>query len=128
MDLVAENLHVWLDEAQDRELDALPFGVIGLDEAGLVCRYSAAEARMAGLEREQVLGRHFFNEIGRCMNNSLVAKRFSDALAGNDRLDLLFDYVLAFRSQLTPVKLRLLSDPGSRIRYLLVQRLQRKAE
>ncbi len=127
MDLVADNLHLWLDGADDTELEALPFGVIGLDTAGLVRRYSELEARMAGLEREQVLGRPFFEEVARCMNNSLVAQRYSDASALNEPLDLLLDYVLAFKSQITPVKLRLLSDPGLSMRYLLVQRLQHNA-
>lgn len=125
MDWVAENLHARLDEASDDELDALPYGVIGLDSEGKACRYSAFEARMAGLEREHVLGRHFFEEIGRCMNNSMVAHRFDNALAKGEPLDCVIDYVLAFKSQLTPVKLRMLSQPGSRLRYLLVQRQRR---
>ncbi len=125
MDWVADNLHARLDKASDAELDALPYGVIGIDAEGKACRYSVFEARMAGLEREQVLGRHFFEEVGRCMNNSMVARRFDNALAKGESLDCVIDYVIAFKSQLTPVKLRLLSLPGSRLRYLLVQRQPR---
>ncbi len=125
MDWVAENLHALLDEASDAELDALPYGVIGIDVEGRACRYSAFEARMAGLEPRQVLGRHFFEEVGRCMNNSMVAHRFDNALAKGEPLDCVLDYVIAFKSQLTPVKLRLLSDPQARLRYLLVWRQAR---
>ena len=128
MDWVANNLHAWLDDASDAELDGLPYGVIGLDAEGKACRYSAYEARMAGLEPEQVLGRHFFEEVGRCMNNSMVARRFDNARAKGEPLDCVIDYVLAFRSQLTPVQLRLLSDPGSRLHYLLIQRQPRTGE
>lgn len=122
MDLKADNLRVWLDDASDSELDALGFGVVGIDDAGKVCRYSMTESRMSGLPRERVLGKAFFREVARCMDNSLVARRFDDAAAHGESLDISFDYVLAFRSQLTPVKLRLLSDPGSPTRYVLIYR------
>ncbi len=125
MDWVADDLLTRLDEASDADLDALPYGVIGLDADGKVCRYSTFEARMAGLEREQVLGRHFFDEVGRCMNNSMVARRFDNALASGEALDCILDYVIAFKTQLTPVKLRLLSDPAARLRYLLIHRQPR---
>ncbi len=125
MDWVADNLLAWLDEATDAELDEMPYGVVGFDAEGKTCRYSAYESRLSGLKQEQVLGRHFFEEIGRCMNNRMVARRFDSAQASNVALDCVIDYVLAFRSQLTPVKLRLLSQPGAPMRYLLVQRQQR---
>ncbi len=128
MDWVAENLHAMLDRASDAELDRLSYGVIGLEADGKVSRYSAVEAKMAGFDRDQVIGRHFFEEIGRCMNNSLVAGRFNDALSRSDVLDVTLDYVIAFRSQLNPVKLRLLSDPTSPVRYMLVQRQQKNNE
>ncbi len=123
MELLSDDLHAWLDEAADDALDTLPFGVIGLDSEGRVARYSNYEARMAGLAASEVVGRHFFDEIGRCMNNGMVAKRFNDALASGEALDATIDYVFAFRDAITPVKLRLLSTPNSPLRYLLVQRL-----
>jgi len=121
MDWVADNLHAWLDEASDAELDEMSYGVIGFDAEGKTRRYSAYESRLSGLKQEQVIGRHFFEEVGRCMNNRMVARRFDNALAKDEPLDCVIDYMLAFRSQLTPVKLRLLSQPGAPLRYLLVQ-------
>lgn len=123
MELFSDDLHAWLDEADDDALDALPFGVIGLDTEGRVARYSNYEAQMAGLATSEVMGRHFFDEIGRCMNNGMIAKRFDDALARGETLDATIDYVFALRDAITPVKLRMLSIPGSPLRYLLVQRL-----
>lgn len=123
MELLSDHIHAWLDEAGDDALDTLPFGVIGLDSEGRVARYSNYEAQMAGLAISEVVGRHFFDEIGRCMNNGMVAKRFNDALARGETLDAIIDYVFALRDAITPVKLRLLSTPDSPLRYLLVQRL-----
>ncbi len=123
MDLLSDNLHAWLDGAGDNELDSLPFGVVGIDFEGRVSRYSNYEARMAGLAASEVIGRHFFDEIARCMNNGLVAKRLDDALARGETLDATIDYVFALRNQITPVRLRMLSATTSPMRYLLVQRL-----
>lgn len=123
MDFSGDGLHGWLDSANDRALDDLDYGVIGLDKSGRASRYSRYEARMAGFDQADVLGREFFKEIGRCMNNGLVAKRLDDALAHGETLDAVIDYVLAFRSAITPVRLRLLARPDSELRYLLVRRL-----
>ncbi len=122
MDLQADDLHAWLDGASDAELDALSFGVIGIDSDGNVCRYSEREARMAGLLREHVLGRPFFSEVARCMDNNMVAHRIDAAAVAGESLDLSFDYVFALRSRVVPVKLRLLVDPDSPTHYLLVHR------
>ncbi len=123
MDFFAEGLHRWLDHSNDGELDQLDYGVIGLDADGKACRYSAPEARMAGLEHGEVLGRPFFADIARCMNDALVAHRFTAAHANGEALDVVIDYVLAFRLQTTPVRLRLLASPTARLDYLLVLRL-----
>ena len=107
-----------LESADDAFLDALPFGVIGLNAAGITEIYNAAEARYAGMKRATVLGQPFFLVAGVCMNNFLVAQRFED----EDELDVVLDYVLTFRMRPTPVKLRLLKQPGLRRRFVLVQR------
>lgn len=123
MDFSGEGLHGWLDGADDSALDSLNFGVIGLDESGKTRRYSRYEAAMAGLPQDSVLGGHFFKETARCMDNELVAKRLDDALSNGETLDAVIDYVFAFRSAITPVKLRLLARPDSGLRYLVVRRV-----
>jgi photoactive yellow protein len=107
-----------LEAADPAVLDALPFGVVGLNQAGEVDVYNATEARLAGLSRDTVLGKHFFIAVAPCMNNFLVAQRFED----ERRLDVVIDYVLTFRMRPTPVKIRLLQGPEARRRYLLIQR------
>ncbi|HEY8566245.1 MAG TPA: PAS domain-containing protein [Beijerinckiaceae bacterium] len=107
-----------LDRADAATLDGLPFGTVGLNRANEVEVYSAAEARMAGLSRDTVLGRHFFTAVAPCMNNRLVAQRFED----EPSLDAAVDYVLTFRMRPTPVKVRLLQEPDAPRRYILIQR------
>ena len=107
-----------LDASDMVGLDALPFGVVGLDSANRTVRYNLCEVRMAGLSRESVLDQYFFVTTGICMNNFLVAQRFED----EEVLDVTLDYVLTFRMRPTPVKLRLLQHPDGRLRYILIQR------
>ena len=107
-----------LDQASTEYLDSLHFGVVGMDQTGLVTRYNLCEAKMAGLSRESVLGQEFFLTTGACMNNYLVAQRFKDEPV----LDVTLDYVLTFRMRPTAVKLRMLKHPEGEYCYVLVHR------
>jgi photoactive yellow protein len=85
-----------LDALGDEELDALPFGVIGLDGDGRIVRYNMAEARFARLDRGQVVGRSFFGEVARCTDTPEFHGRFDEVKSGA-RATVRFEYVFAFR-------------------------------
>ena len=104
-----------LDE--DR-LDTLPFGVVGLSPEGFVESYNATEARLAGLPKASVVGTHYFSVTAQCMNNFMVAQRLDD----ESEIDAIIDYVLTLRMRPTPVKLRLLKNPGMDRRLILIKR------
>ena len=116
------DLHAALDLCTTEELDALEFGVIGIDPAGVVQRYNRFESQAAGLSTQRVIGQPLFTVVAPCMNNFLVAQRFEDALASGDTLDAAIDYVLTLRMRPVKVKLRLLAAPECAHRYVLVQR------
>jgi photoactive yellow protein len=107
-----------LERSDMAALDALPFGVIGLDRSSVVSRYNATEARAAGFSPEQVIGRRFFADVAPCMNNYLVALRFE----AEDVLDVVMDYVFTLRMAPTPVRLRLLKDASVVTSYVVVLR------
>ena len=104
------------------QLDELDFGVIGFDAETNVCRYNRTESEAAGLTGPRVLGQPLFTNVAPCLNNFLVGQRFEDAEDGNTALDDTIDYVLTLRMRPIKVKLRLLAEPGSAVRYVLVQR------
>jgi photoactive yellow protein len=106
-----------IDRSAPDALDALPFGVIGLNDTGIVEIYNKTESRYAGLDPENVLGHHLFTGVAPCMNNFMVAERFEE----ETELDETIDYVLTFRMRPTPVKLRMLKNAGALRRYILVQ-------
>jgi photoactive yellow protein len=116
------DIHERLQSLDPPGLDALPFGVIGFDDQGLVRQYNVLESRLAGLSPERVLGQHLFTAVAPCMNNFMVAQRFDDALAEGSPLDAALDYVFTLRMRPVKVKLRLLAGPGAALRYVLVRR------
>jgi photoactive yellow protein len=111
-----------IDVQTESDLDALDFGVIGIDAEGLVQRYNRFESELAGLSPGRVLGTPLFTAVAPCMNNFLVAQRFDDATADGTALDATLDYVFTLRMRPAKVKLRLLVQPGSPLRYVLVDR------
>ncbi|HMJ84971.1 MAG TPA: PAS domain-containing protein [Vicinamibacterales bacterium] len=80
----------WLSEQQ---LDALPFGVIGLDSDGKVIAYNAAEAQRAGFERSRVIGRNFFSDVAPCADVAQFREPFA---RGVERRELHVRFVFRF--------------------------------
>lgn len=114
----APDLLQHLEVSSEAEIDALPFGVIGMALDGTVQQYNMTEAVFSGLTPARVIGRHFFTSVAPCTNNVLVARRFE----AKAPLDDIIDYVFTLRMAPTPVQLRLLKHPAAQRMYLLVQR------
>ena len=110
--------HALLCVMEPARLDALPFGVVGLDHEGIVEVYNKTEATLAGLNGDDIIGTHFFLTVAQCMNNFLVAQRLED----EDDVDAIVAYVLTFRMRPTPVRLRLLKRAGHPRRFVLIER------
>ncbi|MFT3770813.1 MAG: 4-vinyl reductase [Minicystis sp.] len=114
-----------VDDRSDADLDALPFGVVGLDAEGTILRYNLYESRFARIDRNQVLGRHFFEEVARCTRTESFQGRFR-AFVGRsgegapqvERFDFLFDF--AFGAQ--DVSVEIVRAPAAPRFYLLINR------
>lgn len=107
-----------LEAMSAADIDGLDFGVIGFDADERVEIYNSYEAATSGLDPDRVIGRHFFTEVAPCTNNYLVAERFRD----DAELDEELDYVFTLRMRPTPVRIRMLAQPGASRRYLAVER------
>jgi photoactive yellow protein len=86
-----------VDDLSDAELDALSFGVIALDEEGTVLRYNLYESRLARLDRNQVVGRNFFDDVAHCARTEAFQGRFraftrDGVEAQVERFDFVFDF------------------------------------
>jgi photoactive yellow protein len=66
----APDLAKRLEELSDYEKHELPFGVIKLDEAGVVVFFSATEARQSGYKKRPAVGLDFFLNVAPCMGTT----------------------------------------------------------
>ena len=103
----------------DDELDALPYGVVGLDDSGIVTRYNATEADFSNHPAQQVIGKNFFTQIAPCTNNRLVYGAFRDGLA-TGHLDLKIPYTFTYIMRPTNVVMHLVRCEDSRANWLLI--------
>jgi photoactive yellow protein len=96
------------------ELDRLPFGVIGLDPAGVVRTYSRTEAELSGYRNRPAQGQTFFTDVAPCMNNGYFRGRIEKALKAGT-LDISFSFVGDFSDREREVNVRVQSaaDGGS---------------
>lgn len=116
-----------IDLRSDAEIDALPFGVIALDGRGVVLRYNLYESRLARLDRSQVIGRDFFNEVARCARHEAFEGRFKRMVAGGasvrpERFEYTFDF--AFGAQ--DVTIEMMRTGGAPRIYMFVNRTRLK--
>lgn len=105
----------------DAGLDELPFGVIGLDKASRVLRYNLAEARLARLDRQAVLGQPFFERVAPCTATEAFEGRVRRFMAG-DASAARFSYVFDFRFGAQEVEVELLRGDAPVAVYLLINR------
>jgi photoactive yellow protein len=84
-----------IDGFGERQLDALPFGVIQLAADGSILQYNLYEENLAGLRAAQVIGKNFFSEVAPCTDVQNFAGRFQQGVA-TGRLHTSFDFVFTF--------------------------------
>lgn len=104
-----DNLATRLDRMSDAERDQLAFGVVGLDDAGVVRFYSQTERSQSGRPaRLSTLGLDFFRHVAPCMANEAFKGRIDQARATGD-LDLEFGHVGDFSYRERRLQVRVVS-------------------
>jgi photoactive yellow protein len=61
-------------------LDLLPYGIIVVDEEGIILYYNAREEEIANRQREDVLGKNFFSEVAPCTQVQEFYGRFKETM------------------------------------------------
>lgn len=85
-----------LFELSEAEIDALPFGLIGVDAQGRIEQYNAFESKLARLPKERVLGRNFFTDVAPCTAVKEFQGRFERFVAAGGGGAESFDFVFQF--------------------------------
>jgi len=103
------------------EFDTLDFGVVGVDDAGIIKVYNSYEANMAGLDQHSVQSKNFFTHVAPCTNNRLVYGKFKDGVAANS-LQVEMAYTFTYKMRPTNVDIQLFRHTGSGTNWVLVKK------
>lgn len=99
--------------------DAQPYGVVQVDDQGVIKLYNKWESEMAGVPISVAEGSNFFTQVAACTNNRLVYGKFKDGVTRNE-LDTEFNYTFTYKMKPTNVRIRLLRHAASGSNWVFV--------
>ncbi|PEN06585.1 phosphonate transporter [Longimonas halophila] len=98
-----------LRDASKDTLNSADFGIIRLDDEGIVQFFNAYESNLSGVDPDEALGQNYFNELAPCSNNRVFYGRFRDGLK-NGGMDEYFTYTFTYKMRPTLVDVHLYRD------------------
>ena len=101
--------------------DAQDFGIIKLDNAGVVELYNKYESELAGVAPKDAEGKNFFTQIAPCTNNRLFYGRFKDGIVSGN-LNITLPYTFTYKMRPTNVQIHLYHDTASNTNWVFVKR------
>ncbi len=112
-----------VDSMNEGELDALPHGVIHLDDRGVILQYNAYEGRLAGLAKENVVGKNFFKDVAPCTDVEDFYGLFQKGVAAG-RLHVKFRYHFSFKHNPRDVTVTLFYSERDKSVWVFVQPIE----
>lgn len=109
-----------LAQASERELDSAPFGIVKVDDEGIIQFYNRYESELAGVAPQDAVGRNFFTQVAPCGNNRLFYGRFKKGVREGN-FDETFSYTFTYKMRPTLVDIRVLRS-GSAGNWVLVRK------
>jgi len=104
-----EDLADKLRRASEEQIDNAPFGVIQVDDEGIVEFFNQYESDLSGMDPDEVTGRNFFTQVAPCTNNRLFRGRFKKGVRRGE-LDETFTYTYTYKMRPTLVDVHLYRD------------------
>lgn len=98
-----------LRNATDEALNAADFGVIKIDDEGIIEVFNRYESELSGVPPDEAIGRNFFMHVAPCTNNRLFRGRFVRGLRRGE-FDETFTYTYTYKMRPTLVEVRLFRD------------------
>ena len=90
-------------------LNEAPFGIVQVDDNGIVQFYNRYESELAGVAPEDAMGRNFFTQLAPCSSNRLFHGRFKTGVR-KGALDERFTYTFTYKMSPTLVQVRMYRD------------------
>lgn len=110
-----------LEKLSQAQLDSLAFGVIQIDDQGIVKSYNKYESELGNTPIPEALGKNFFTQVAPCTNNRLIFGKFKDGVAAN-QLDCEVNYVFTYKIKPVNVTIQMYRDNLSKTNWILVKR------
>jgi photoactive yellow protein len=107
-----DNLPVRLAEASREDMDAAAFGIIELDDAGIIEFYNAFEQQLSGITFEEARGRSFFEDVAPCTQSKRFSGKFFEGVEAGI-FDHMFTYTFTYRMKPLIVKIRICRNASS---------------
>jgi photoactive yellow protein len=107
-----------LDQATADQCD---FGIVEVDDNGLIRLYNRWEQQLAGISLQQAQGRNFFIDVAPCTNNRLFLGRFRQGVQTGS-LDVGFNYTFTYKIRPTSVAIHMYRHAASQRNYVFVKR------
>lgn len=104
------------------EIDGLDFGVIKVDDSGVIQLYNQFQSRFASLPVPQAEGKNFFAHLALCTNNKIFHGAFKQGVASGS-LNTSFPYAFNYKVRPTLVQVHLYRDEATRTNWILIKPL-----
>lgn len=101
-------------------LDNAGFGVIKVDDEGVVEFFNKWESELSGVQKDEAEGRNFFTQVAPCTNNRLFRGRFKKGVRRGE-LDESFTYTYTYKMRPTLVEVHLYRDEDGN-NWIMVQK------
>jgi photoactive yellow protein len=112
------------DVLTEDELDSLPVGMIQLDRDGTVLRFNQTESSLARVEKDEAVGKSFFDEVAPCTKVQEFYGKFVEGVE-NRNLHTVFPYQFRFRDgRQKNVMISMFYSGSTETVWVLVQRPQ----
>jgi photoactive yellow protein len=109
-----------LRHATEKQLNDVQFGIIKVDDEGVVEFFNRYESELSGVDPDDAVGRNFFTQVAPCTNNRLFRGRFKKGLRRDD-LDETFTYTYTYKMRPTLVDVHLYRDDAGH-NWIMVQK------
>lgn len=121
MSFVSDELLSQFPQMNSEQLDAFDFGVVRVDDRGVIQSYNRYESSLANIAPSVAIGKNFFTQVAPCTNNRLIYGKFKEGMATGE-LNALVPYVFTYRMRPTLVQVRMWRDPATKTNWVMVKR------
>jgi photoactive yellow protein len=109
-----------VDRIPEASKDNLPFGLIKLDKLGTILEYNMAQASLAGIKKEDAIGKNFFLDLAVCTQRPEFFGRFKEGV-DKGLLNTVFEFTFDLR--MTPTRVRVHMVLVQQQVFLMVKKL-----